>query len=269
LLGADVLRLDPPALPEPPWQHLDTGMGKRSALLDLASSRGAERFDQLLATADVVVTGYRPGALDRLGLDPAALAARRPGLVVARLSAWGSGGPLGGRRGFDSIVQAASGIADRSGADGRPGALPAQALDHSAGYLLAAGILSALTARAGEGGSWLVETSLARIAQELLAAAPGASVEPVPLEPTTLSRSTRGGALRYAAPAIAGPGIPADWTTVGDGWGDAEAAWRTTGDSAGVRTATARRGSRSGAGSLPSLAAWHADDDAGTRPGGC
>ncbi len=93
LLGADVLRLDPPHLPELSWQHLDTGMGKRSALLDLRTDRA--RFEALLAEADVVVVGYRPGTLDRYGLDPARLAERRPGLVVATLSAWGPVGPWG------------------------------------------------------------------------------------------------------------------------------------------------------------------------------
>lgn len=77
LLGADVLRLDPPGMPEILDQHADTGFGKRSATLDLAADPGA--FEALLAEADVVVTGYRPGALDRFGLSPEALVERRPG----------------------------------------------------------------------------------------------------------------------------------------------------------------------------------------------
>ncbi len=93
LLGADVLRVDGPRLPELADQHTDTGFGKRSAVLDLAADRGA--FEELLADADVVVTGYRPGALDRFGLSPEALAERRPGVVVAQLSAWGAYGPWG------------------------------------------------------------------------------------------------------------------------------------------------------------------------------
>ncbi|MCU1438520.1 MAG: L-carnitine dehydratase/bile acid-inducible protein [Naasia sp.] len=226
LLGADVLRLDPPGLPEPPGQHLDTGMGKRSALLDVADPTGRARFDELLASADVVVTGYRPGSLERLGLAAAALAEHRPGIVVARLSAWGATGPWGARRGFDSIVQAATGIAERSGSGGRPGALPAQALDHTAGYLLAAGVLSALRSRAETGGSWLVETSLARIAAELLAAPAPAAGEARTLEPTVRARESESGELSYAVPAPAGPGIPDDWSTVGRSWGTDPAQWR-------------------------------------------
>ncbi len=90
LLGADVLRVDPPGLPELADQHADTGFGKRSATLDLTTDRRA--FEELLASADVVVTGYRPGALDRFGLTAQALAERRPGIVVAQLSAWGRTG---------------------------------------------------------------------------------------------------------------------------------------------------------------------------------
>ncbi|AKZ54945.1 hypothetical protein SAM23877_1896 [Streptomyces ambofaciens ATCC 23877] len=162
LLGADVLRVDPPGMPELPDQHADTGFGKRSATLDLAARQDV--FEDLLGSADVVVTGYRPGALDRFGLSPEALAERRPGLVVAQLSAWGAYGPWARRRGFDSLVQVATGIAAIEGAAGRPGALPAQALDHGTGYLLAAGVLRALTEQSYEGGGRYVRVALARTA---------------------------------------------------------------------------------------------------------
>ncbi len=163
LLGADVLRIDPPQLAEPDWQHLDTGHGKRSARLDARS----ERFDALLQSADVVVLGYRPSALSRLGLSPHELVARHPGLVVAQLSAWGEDRPE--LAGFDSLVQAASGISWIESADGEvPGALPAQALDHSAGYLLAAAVIEVVNRRRAEGGSWILRTSLRRVAAELL-----------------------------------------------------------------------------------------------------
>ncbi|MET8100136.1 CoA transferase [Streptomyces sp. NPDC005236] len=165
LLGADVLRVDGPLLPEDPDAHADTGFGKRSTVLDLTADRRA--FDELLASADVVVTGYRPGALDRFGLSPEALAERDPGLVVAQVSAWGTYGPWGGRRGFDSLVQVATGIAVTEGSPGRPGALPAQALDHGTGYLLAAAVLRALTERAESGRGRVVRLALARTAMWL------------------------------------------------------------------------------------------------------
>jgi crotonobetainyl-CoA:carnitine CoA-transferase CaiB-like acyl-CoA transferase len=180
-LGADVLRLDPPHRPELP-QAYDGLLGKRSALLDLDTD--AARFDELLGAADVLVHGYRPHALDRFGLTPAALAERHPGLVVVSLSAWGSTGPWGGRRGFDSIVQAASGIAVAESADGdRPGAMPCQLLDHGTGYLCAAAALRGLADQAVAGGTQVRELSLARTAHWLLGSA-AAGLAPADGAPT-------------------------------------------------------------------------------------
>ncbi|MBO9553392.1 CoA transferase [Cellulomonas sp.] len=177
--GADVLRLDSPHLPEDAATLLDTGPGKRHAQLDLASADGRERFEDLLDGADVLVQGYRPGALDRFGLSPAELAERRPGLVVVSLSAWGAAGPWAGRRGFDSIVQAATGIADATRADdGTPGVLPAQALDHAAGHLVAAAVMRAVTETGRAGGTWHADLSLAQLATWLLAAPRSADAGP-------------------------------------------------------------------------------------------
>ncbi|WP_101832556.1 CoA transferase, partial [Frankia canadensis] len=162
LLGADVLRLDPPAPAEIVWQHLDTGHGKRSAILDLRTD--LPRAQALLDSADVLVTGYRPGALEAFGLRP------HPGLVRARVNAWGDSGPWASRRGFDSLVQAACGISliESPDAATTPGALPAQALDHATGYLLAAAIIDALVARGDDGQGRDVAASLARTATWLL-----------------------------------------------------------------------------------------------------
>lgn len=178
LLGADVLRIDSPRLLEIAWQHLDTGQGKRTALLDLRTADGLVRAQALLDSADVLVTGYRPGSVEALGLRLPA------GVVHARITAWGDDGPWAGRRGFDSIVQAASGIALVESIDGTtPGALPAQALDHATGYLLAAAVIGALVDRAADGLGRDIDGALARTAQVLLDApdrttAAGAAVSP-------------------------------------------------------------------------------------------
>jgi crotonobetainyl-CoA:carnitine CoA-transferase CaiB-like acyl-CoA transferase len=176
-LGADVLRLDPPHRPELPEQTRDGLLGKRSALLDFGAPDGSARLHELLDGADVLVHGYRPHALERFGLGPPTLAERHPGLVVVSLSAWGSSGPWGGRRGFDSIVQAASGIAVAESPDGeRPGAMPCQLLDHGTGYLCAATVLRALAAQAARGGTLFRELSLARTGQWLLSQPQGGTV---------------------------------------------------------------------------------------------
>ena len=228
LLGADVLRVDAPQLPEPEWQHLETGAGKRSTLLDLTQPGDRRTLEELLQTADVVVSGYRPGALAAYGLAAEQLVERWPGLVVGSVSAWGTTGPWAEHRGFDSIVQAASGIAVRESADGiRPGALPAQALDHSAGYLLAAGVMSALRSRRQESGSWSLEVSLARLAQELLSLNPTSVADAgTPGEPQTSTVQAPSGLLTTALPALSYAGGPTDWPAPSRPWGADRPEWR-------------------------------------------
>ena len=165
--GADVLHVGAPHVPTFAELDLDTGVGKRSCHLDLRAEADRAALRALVAEADVVVQSYRPGALAGLGFAAEALAALRPGLVVVDLSAWGAAGPWAGRRGFDSLVQMATGIAQAamaaSGAD-RPRPLPAQALDHGTGWLAALGVVAGLRRRHAEGGSWRVQVSLARTA---------------------------------------------------------------------------------------------------------
>ncbi|MFF4012154.1 CoA transferase [Streptomyces sp. NPDC001717] len=228
LLGADVLRVDSPRLPEADDAYADTGFGKRSARLDLALAGDRAVFEGLLAEADVVVSGYRPGALERYGLGAAELLERWPGLVVAELCAWGwrEVGPWAGRRGFDSLVQAGYGIAAACadpGGGGVPGVLPAQALDHGTGYLVAAGVLRGLAEGGGRGlrfslagtGSWLVR-GLAeagtgtggRCGQGAYSAGPW------------LREADSGyGVLRYAASPLG------EWGRGPSRWGTDEAVW--------------------------------------------
>ena len=145
LLGADVLRIDAPQLPESQDAHNDTGFGKRSAALDLATARTGRPSTNCSPPPMWWSPATGRARWTAFGLTPEALAVRRPGLVVAQVSAWGRYGPWRERRGFDSLVQVATGIAAAEGDAGAPGALPAQALDHGTGYLLAAGVLRALT----------------------------------------------------------------------------------------------------------------------------
>jgi len=195
-LGADVLRVDPPRTPELLEQYLSNGMGKRSVEVDLAVDADILRHE-LLASADVVLLGYRPGALAAYGLDADTVATDRPRLVVGSLSAWGEHGPWRDRRGFDSIVQAATGIADLYGDGSRPGALPVQALDHATGHVLAAEVIS-LLAR-GHGG--VVRTSLLGAARELLGLPRSAAPE-VSLDVPTVTVDSPYGALRTVPPPI-------------------------------------------------------------------
>jgi len=229
-LGADVLRIDPPAFPEIEDQFVDTAFGKRSAEADLGLQENQQRLRQLLAGADVVVTGYRRGALDRFGLNPQELLASHPGLVVLTLNSWGSTGPWSGLRGFDSIVQAACGIAHVYGKeddDGvwRPGALPVQALDHATGYGVAAAAIRLLGRRreAGAGGS--ARLSLARTAEELFAL-PRNSENPAPV-PALENRSMDSsyGELGYVGPPLMAGGQPLDYPSPPPRYGGSPLAW--------------------------------------------
>ena len=226
-LGCDVLRVDSPRLPEIELQHLDTGAGKRSTLVDLHETHARQRFHELLDSADVLVTGYRPGALEVFGLHPDELARTHPHLVCATLTAWTPSGPWGGRRGFDSIVQAATGISLLESADGRtPGALPAQALDHATGYLLAAGVLAALRQRATDGGTWRVSAHLARTAHWLLQTdaldGPAVALDP---SPWTVATRTPRGTVVQSRPAFRLSDGPAEFAHVGRPWGTDPAEW--------------------------------------------
>jgi hypothetical protein len=222
--GADVLRLDPPDRPEIPLQYWDMLPGKRSALLDLAD---ADTRETLLAGADVVVAGYRPGALDRFGLSPEALAERHPGLVVVTLSAWGQRGPWRGRRGFDSLVQAACGIAVTEGSAEGPGVLPAQLLDHVTGYLGSAAALLALARQRRDGGTLLARLSLAGTAG-WLQSAPCDGTGAVPdVDPTPYLTDVTApdGVLRMALPPGSVDGQPLHWPAPPPAFGAARPGW--------------------------------------------
>jgi crotonobetainyl-CoA:carnitine CoA-transferase CaiB-like acyl-CoA transferase len=170
--GADVMRITGPHLPGLPELDMDTGRGKLSAALDLRAAEERERLAALVREAHVFVQGYRPGAIARLGFSPEACAEMRPGIVAVSLSAYGHAGPWSMRRGFDSLVQTACGInhaeAEAAGIPAGPKELPAQALDHAAGYLMAFGAMMALARKAKEGGSWHVRVSLAQTAHWLM-----------------------------------------------------------------------------------------------------
>jgi crotonobetainyl-CoA:carnitine CoA-transferase CaiB-like acyl-CoA transferase len=163
--GAEVMRVTAPHLPGLAELDIDTGRGKLSTALDLRAEDDRDRLAGLLREAHVFVQGYRPGALAAFGFSPEACAEVRPGIIAVTLSAYGHAGPWAGRRGFDSLVQNASGInvaeAEAAGVP-PPRELPAQALDHASGYLMAFAAMLALARKAEEGGSWHVRVSLAQ-----------------------------------------------------------------------------------------------------------
>jgi crotonobetainyl-CoA:carnitine CoA-transferase CaiB-like acyl-CoA transferase len=163
--GADVLLVYGPDLPAIPWLTIDTGRGKLSTFIELASEEGRAKLRDLLAKADIFSQGYRPQAIARHGFSPEEAAKISPGIVYVTLSAYGHVGPWSGRRGFDSLVQTSTGFNHAEGAAAGvqgPKELPAQMLDHASGYLMAFGAMMAKARQAREGGSWHVRVSLAQ-----------------------------------------------------------------------------------------------------------
>lgn len=223
--GAEVLRIDPPWWTEPAIEPEMT-LGKRCARLDARDPAGHKRLAALLATADVVLHGYRPGALDGLNLGAGARRALAPGLVDVSLCAYGWTGPWSGRRGFDSLVQMSSGIAH--GAD-EPTPLPVQALDHATGYLMAAAALRGITRRRNTGGGTTARLSLARTGGLLTALGPA---PPAPILATMQDgdfapglEMTAWGPLRRLRPPAKVAGAPMRWDVAAGPLGAAAPAW--------------------------------------------
>ncbi len=228
--GAEVLRIDPPDREEPGVVP-DVVLGKRCARLDLRQSADRACWETLLAQADVLVHGYRPGALEGLGLDSARRRSLCPGLVDVSLDAYGWSGPWQARRGFDSLVQMSCGIAEagmrRMGRD-RPTPLPVQALDHATGYIMAAAVLRGLTGRLATGAGCTVRASLAGTAALLIGLPVG---EPAPLAPETpddlaeAMEATAWGPARRVRPPCGVEGAPMRWDLPASALGSSPACW--------------------------------------------
>jgi crotonobetainyl-CoA:carnitine CoA-transferase CaiB-like acyl-CoA transferase len=209
--GADVLKITAPHLPHSGWLEFDTGLGKLSACLDLRNSSDTAALRELVRATDVFSQSYRPGALEHHGFGPHELAALKPGIICVELSAWGREGPWHNRRGFDTIVQTATGMAMVSGDGIKPQLMPVSAIDYISGYLMACGAMVALARRAVDGGSWLVRVSLARtgrwIVDRGLVERAALSEVPSDLSPEELDElmtetETPAGKLRHLAPIV-------------------------------------------------------------------
>ncbi len=231
--GAHVLRIDPLDWDEPAAAP-EVTLGKRRARLDLRSRDGLATLERLLSQADALVHGYRSDALERLGLGAARRRELNPGLVDVCLDAYGWTGDWRARRGFDSLVQMSSGIAEagmRVLRKSVPTPLPVQALDHATGYLLAAAVLRGLARRFDARMGSSARASLARTAAMLTqhsrprqrdnAAFPDAQESDFAGE---IERTSWGPARRLLPP-YAIEGSAAYWDLPAGKLGDSSAAW--------------------------------------------
>ena len=231
--GAQVLRVDPPGYDEPNGIGSgDLTLGKRCAALDLKTPEGRASFAGLLARADLLVHGLRPGALDALGLDAGTRQAISPGLIEVTLSAYGWTGPWRDRRGFDTLVQQSTGMALAGGAwagTGVPYRWPLSILDHAAGYLMAAAAVAAVARRARTGHGSVSRVSLARVAHWLVSG-PAQAGEPElelplagPLDPAVYD-SPAGPVRRLRWPMHVS-GVPFRFDRPGDPFGSSTPRW--------------------------------------------
>lgn len=213
--GADVMLVNAPGLPNIE-SIVETSRGKLSVHLDLKQPNDAERLRHLVSNSQVFIQGYRPGAMAGLGFSPEAVAQINPGIVYVSLCAYGDG-PWADRRGFDSLVQTATGFnqaeADAAGS-ATPRAMPVQILDCASGFLMAAAAQAALLKQLSVGGSWHVRVSLAQTAAWLRGLGRvenGFNRETPDLESRLESFGCSQGELRAMPAATRIEGIPIGW----------------------------------------------------------
>jgi crotonobetainyl-CoA:carnitine CoA-transferase CaiB-like acyl-CoA transferase len=172
-MGADVVKIEPPAGAfERHWAGANTfvdgvsgfflcaNRNKRSLAIDLKHPDAREVIYRLIEGADVVVENFRPGVMDRLGFGYRDCLERKPDIIYASATGFGSGGPEVAKPGQDLLVQARSGLMDATGGGDMPTSVGCAAVDQHGGALLAMGILGAYAKRLATGEGTRVEINL-------------------------------------------------------------------------------------------------------------
>ena len=177
--GADVIKVEPTG--EGDWSRtlgkrygghtaysIPTNLGKRSIALDLKSDEGKDVLWRLIDGADVLLEGFRPGVLDRLGFGYEAVAKREPRILYLSVSGFGQTGPLAGRPAMDPVLQAFTGLMmDNKGEDGIPHRVPFVVIDMSTALYAFQALSAALYARRDEPRGRRIEVSLLQAASAM------------------------------------------------------------------------------------------------------
>lgn len=142
--------------------------GKESAALNLTESSDMEVFARLLAKADVLVSNLAPGALRRLGLDPADLVARHPRLIVVDISGYGTGGSLDHKRAYDLLVQAEGGSCSITGLPGAPAKPGVPIADIGTALYAKSAVLAALYERQRSGRGTVIPIAMLDVVAEMM-----------------------------------------------------------------------------------------------------
>jgi crotonobetainyl-CoA:carnitine CoA-transferase CaiB-like acyl-CoA transferase len=160
--GGDYIRGWPPLLGKNSGYHVVLNRNKRSLTLNLKADAGKEVFRNLAAAADVVLEGFRPGVMERLGLGYEALREINPRLIYCAITGYGYNGPRAQRAGHDNNYLALNGVLSYSGQDGRPVMPGVQIADIGGGALYAAfSIVTALFARERLGQGQFIDIAMA------------------------------------------------------------------------------------------------------------
>lgn len=175
-MGADVIKVEPPDGDDtrgwgPPFlgddehrqslYYLSTNRNKRGIVLDLSTEHGQDAARRLADRADVLVENFRPGTLERWGLDHATLSARNERLIHVAISGFGQTGPYRDKPGYDVLAQAMGGIMSITGdPDGAPTKIGLPVADLNAGTWAIVGVLMALHARHTTGRGQYLDVSL-------------------------------------------------------------------------------------------------------------
>jgi len=182
-LGAEVIKVEAPGgeaarqitvvlpgRPALPTLFLPHNRGKKSVAVDLTTDEARQQILRLADTADVVLEGFRPGVMERMGLGPDDLRSRNPKLIYARLSAYGGNGPHGSRPGVDLMVAAEAGMTTGMPTPtGKPQIIPFQLVDAASGHVLAQAVLAALLNRERHGVADIVRVAMYDVAVNLQA----------------------------------------------------------------------------------------------------
>ena len=160
--GADVINVNPVIGDFILTTWIEGSWGKRNIRLDLKSPEGKQRFKELVATADVLVDGHAPGALERLGFGADTLFKINPDLIRTGVSFAPRGSLWDNRKGFEQIAQTVSGVAhaQSEGSSDGPHYTPMLINDYGGAYLILAAVAGALAQREAEGGYWDAHISL-------------------------------------------------------------------------------------------------------------
>jgi alpha-methylacyl-CoA racemase len=181
-MGADVLRVDRAGAPPQPFLEV-VGRGRRSVVLDLKSPEDVQTCLRLIERADVLIEGFRPGVMERLGLGPDLALARNPGLVYGRMTGWGQDGPLARTAGHDINYIGLSGALAALGPPDRPPPPPLNLVgDYGGGSLyLAFGIMAALYERRSSGLGQVVDGAVLDGAASMMAVFCGMAATGLPV----------------------------------------------------------------------------------------